>query len=262
MRPGGDSIHRGNEYWEQSRRPWPSLVFLFPLLLGYELGLIWLGSRGQDSVVERGGADDLLRSLLHVIHLDALWWPPVLVVGGLLFWHWLERHPWKCSLETLGGMFAESVLFAFALVLLGQLQSRVFAEFASDEMTLSASNQLTAALLVSDASTLARVLSFVGAGIYEEVIFRLALLPLGTVLLTPTVLPRAWLPAVSALATSILFAAAHHAGPAGEPFELFPFCFRLLAGLFFAALFVLRGFGITAGSHAMYDILVGVLMSE
>ena len=29
----------------------------------------------------------------------------------------------------------------------------------------------------------------------------------------------------------------------------------MLAGLFFAAVFLYRGFGIAAGSHAVYDIL-------
>ena len=62
------------------------------------------------------------------------------------------------------------------------------------------------------------------------------------------------------LATSLLFSAAHYVGPAADTFSLFSFTFRLLAGLFFAVLFVIRGFGVTAGCHAAYDVLVGVLL--
>ena len=59
----------------------------------------------------------------------------------------------------------------------------------------------------------------------------------------------------AAILTSLLFAAAHNVGPYGEPLEAFRFLFRVLAGLFFAAVFLYRGFGIAAGSHAAYDIL-------
>ena len=57
----------------------------------------------------------------------------------------------------------------------------------------------------------------------------------------------------------MLFAAAHHLVPGGEPFQAFDFAFRTLAGGFFAVVFLYRGFGIAAGSHAVYDLLVGIL---
>ena len=56
--------------------------------------------------------------------------------------------------------------------------------------------------------------------------------------------------------TSVVFSAAHYLGPHGDAFEAFSFWFRFMAGAFFAMLFVHRGFGIAAGTHAMYDIFV------
>jgi hypothetical protein len=55
-------------------------------------------------------------------------------------------------------------------------------------------------------------------------------------------------------------AAAHHVGPFGEPFDRYVFVFRLLAGLYFAVVYRLRGFGIAAGAHALYGVVVGVAM--
>jgi len=61
-----------------------------------------------------------------------------------------------------------------------------------------------------------------------------------------------------------MFAAAHYIGQPDEPLDLadilfwFSFLFRFLAGVFFSVLFVYRGFGIAAGTHAGYDILVGL----
>jgi membrane protease YdiL (CAAX protease family) len=59
--------------------------------------------------------------------------------------------------------------------------------------------------------------------------------------------------------TSLIFAAAHHLGAQGEPFQWYAFVFRATAGLFFATLFLFRGFGIAAGTHTAYDMLVGLL---
>ena len=233
-----------SDYWQQSRLPWPSLVFLMPLLIAYEMGVLWLGGRNAGAL--RSGADVWLRGGLEFIGLGVNWLPPLLVVAGLLVWQWVERHPWRVSWETLAGMFAESVVFAFVLMLLGQLQSQLF------PMSLSP----------KQAETIARTLGFVGAGIYEEVLFRLALLPSAFGVLRQTPLPHAWSTSLAVLLTSLLFSAAHHVGPSGEPFDLFRFSFRTVAGGIFAVLFVFRGFGITAGSHALYDILVGVLMVE
>ncbi len=58
--------------------------------------------------------------------------------------------------------------------------------------------------------------------------------------------------------TSLCFAASDDVGPHGEVFRWYTFTFRFVAGGFFAVLFVYRGFGVAAGTHAFYDIFVGV----
>ncbi len=63
---------------------------------------------------------------------------------------------------------------------------------------------------------------------------------------------------VAVLLTSVVFSAAHYLGPHGETFNSFSFAFRFLAGAFFAVLFVYRGFGVAAGTHALYDVFVSV----
>ena len=103
-----------------------------------------------------------------------------------------------------------------------------------------------------------RCLGYCGAGLYEEVLFRLLMLPavawacarFGA---TPGA-AAAW----SVFITSLVFSAAHYVGPLGDTFDLHSFAFRALAGMFFATLFLVRGFGIAAGTHAVYDMLVGL----
>ena len=64
-----------------------------------------------------------------------------------------------------------------------------------------------------------------------------------------------WL-GVLLLIGAVVFSAMHYVGAYGDPFTVPSFTFRFLAGLFFSALFVLRGFGITAWAHALYDVMV------
>ncbi|HEY5504035.1 MAG TPA: hypothetical protein VIK28_02670, partial [Sedimentisphaerales bacterium] len=62
-----------------------------------------------------------------------------------------------------------------------------------------------------------------------------------------------------------LFGAHHHidflTGRAnqGDLFDWAKFAFRTTAGVYFAALFAIRGFGITAGTHAFYDIIATLI---
>ena len=108
------------------------------------------------------------------------------------------------------------------------------------------------------AAPLGQILTFIGAGIYEEVIFRLGLFVGLYLLLRVVQLPRVVAAPLAAVAAALAFAAAHHVGPYGEPMRPDYFVFRTVAGLYFTLLFIARGFGIAVGAHAGYDVLVGV----
>jgi len=233
------------EYWDETRRPWVSLIFLLPLLAVYEIGVLQYGGDQPETV--RNGADTWMRGWLQHAGLMQQFLLPGLLIGGLLAWHLSGRQSWRVTPGTLAGMFAESLIFAFALVLLGQLTDFAFQEVGV-ETTLSTAATSRTALAVT----------FVGAGVYEEVMFRLCLLPccFGAFRLLRLEPTAAALLAV--LSSSLIFSLAHYVGEAGDTFDLFSFTFRLLAGLFFAGLFVTRGFGITVGCHAAYDLWVGV----
>lgn len=236
-----------DDYWSQTRRPLLCLVFLAPLLAIYEAGLLGLDG---DAERIRNGADAWMRSGLAQIGLAHVWLLPGLVVVGLLGWHVAGKFPWRISAETLAGMLAESLLFACLLVVLGQLQDVAFQRWTS-------SNSLSVATAVSDA----RFVALIGAGVYEEVLFRLCLLPACYGLFRLMGLTTGWAAGLAVLSTSLTFSLAHYLGPAADSFTLFSFTFRTLAGAFFAALFVLRGFGITVGCHTAYDLLVGLLLN-
>jgi membrane protease YdiL (CAAX protease family) len=223
-------------YWVESRRPLASLVFIAPLLIAYELGVVWLGVQN--------GADAFMRRLLNVLGFSQHLLLPILMICILLGWHYLSHQPWRLSRGTISGMAAESVLLAICLRAVLSLQKSVF-------------TAMTPLVELSIGDKFKNAVGFLGAGIYEELLFRLILLSLVAWGLL-RVGRKPWIGMiVAALLTSMLFAAAHYVGASGDNFQWFSFIFRFLAGLFFAIVFVYRGFGIAAGSHAAYDLLVG-----
>jgi membrane protease YdiL (CAAX protease family) len=228
-----------DSYWSLSRTPLTSLVFALPLVLAYEGGVLLLG-RGSP----RNGADVWLRQLLDALGFGAYFLLPTLTVLGLLAWHHIEHDRWRFSPAVLAGMAAECVLWAATLVGLARLQDRLW--------------PLAAAAAGGD-GILARLIGFCGAGLYEEVLFRLLLLPLLIWLCERLGASTVTAAIIGLVASSLLFSAAHYVGPLGDAFELYSFTFRFLAGMFFAILFVVRGFGIAAGTHAVYDVLVGLI---
>ena len=96
-----------------------------------------------------------------------------------------------------------------------------------------------------------------GAGIYEELLFRVllvgALAWLGHKVL-------GWRPLVAGVAATVpgalIFSAFHYIGPFGDNWDVYSFVFRSIAGLFFSGLYLLRGFGVTAWTHALYDVFL------
>ncbi len=103
----------------------------------------------------------------------------------------------------------------------------------------------------------ARLMLSLGAGLYEELLFRVALV---SALANGARLVLGWsrttAGAIAVIVGALIFSAFHYVGPYGEDWALQSFTFRAIAGLMFSALYLTRGFGITAWTHAMYDVLV------
>jgi len=99
---------------------------------------------------------------------------------------------------------------------------------------------------------------YVGAGLYEETLFRLLLFSGLWALFLLWDMPSSMAFLLAALSSALAFAGAHHVGVHGEPFHPLVFFFRTMAGLYFGWVFHFRGFGIAVGAHAGYDVMVGL----
>lgn len=240
---------RPTSYWAATRRPFPSLLLVAPLVFAYECGVLWLGKSVPGSV--RTGADTWMRHGLSSLGLSDHWLLPLLLFLILLTWQVLNFYDWRFSPGILAGMVLESVMWAVVLLGISRL---IDVGFCYLEQTGSPLLAVNAGGVEPSVSSL---IGYLGAGVYEETLFRLILVPICFSTLRLLQMPQVLASALAVTGSALLFALAHHAGTPGETFTWFAFVFRWMAGVFFAWVFVLRGFGIAVGTHTMYDILVG-----
>jgi membrane protease YdiL (CAAX protease family) len=166
--------------------------------------------------------------------------PALALIGILLAWHIARRDKWTVQLNTVIGMYMESVLLALPLLALAAALARL---------------RIGPLLAGGDESLINGVVITMGAGIYEEMIFRLVLLTLLSILLVDILGMKKNRAAVLMVVISgLMFSFYHYLGP--EKFVWKTCLFRTLAGIYFGGIFLTRGFGVTAGSHAAYDMII------
>jgi membrane protease YdiL (CAAX protease family) len=228
-------------YFKRTLDPLPCLFFLLPLLVVYEIGTFLYAADPTTGRIQTIRARSILQSIFEHIGISGYSLPVYLVIGILLLWHLIKRDKFAFEPKLYGKMAIESVMWALPLVAL---------------MTLIAKHaHVQAAGVGADPGVKAMLVFSVGAGIYEELLFRLmglSLIRLGLVHFARSKPDHANYVAI--IVTSIAFALYHY-NP-GEPFTFnaaLQYCF---AGVFFSGVYAYRGFGIVVGTHAMYDVMV------
>jgi len=227
-----------------ARRPLPSLLFLSPLLAFYGVGLIWV----RPDLAAR--ADLLLRQALAPLGLTGVLGPTWLVVGILLAWHLVRRDPWRVPMRLLGRMAIETLLLAVPLFVLHAVMSVAFHGGAALAMSSAAGAR------AGGPDWLAIAMASIGAGIYEELLFRLLMVG-GTLWLARKVLRRDS-PGVTVavvLVAAGVFAGAHTLDDPNR-FAWDSFLFRSAAGVYLGYVFAQRGIGVAAGVHIVFDLFV------
>ena len=211
-------------------RPLDALLFLAPLILFAELA-----SRGAP---DRLIASVFLRRFVQLFGPAGLWAPSLAVVVILLATQIASGQSWRVRWKGVGLMYVEAAALCLPLVLLNWA------------IPLGPSRPAGAPVM----ETLALC---VGAGIYEELVFRLILLSLlvmiGVDLLR---LNRTNVAFAGILLTSLAFAFHHYQPIGAETFEVTSFAFRAMAGGYLAVVFWYRGYGPAAGCHVAYNVIL------
>jgi hypothetical protein len=224
-------------YWGATHAPLNCLVFILPFLVLYEIGVAgW----GTDLL-----ARTRLQSFLQQFGASAAHLSAVLVVAVLLAWQAVGRRRWKVDIMAVVVMYAESLVLALPLLGLGLIWGRMAGAAA-----------VPTALAPSAPGLAQDLLGAVGAGIYEEFLFRLAALNvLGLLLLDMLELNEDIGQVVAVLASAVLFSLFHPTVLA--PWQWGKFIYFFVAGCYLALIYMGRGFGVAVGTHIFFDVIVG-----
>lgn len=284
-----------DSYLERTSRPIYAIVFLLPFIVFYELGTILINTDVLNQSQVRVVAFVWLQNLLEYLGfgIKFAWAAPAFAVMVILISQQLtSRKRWRLAFRDIWPMSVECVLLAVPLIVLSLLlnssarrqadvnefvnstvQSRYMlstnerakstVQSAPDGKTMVYCRSAVNYGLQEDTSVdnntlqgrslLADIVTGIGAGIYEELVFRLILISVLMILFQNTLgFERKSSIVISVLLSAGLFSVHHHIS---IPFNWLEFSFRTVAGVYFAVLFVIRGFGVTAGTHAFYDII-------
>jgi hypothetical protein len=219
-------------YLKPSRTLSVSLLAVLPLLAAYEVGILLSGAGVQNH------AGLLVKRMIR--HLGFNVWAGLTAAVSLAFITALVAKTKGPEREFRGYplIILEGAFYGMAL---GPVLDRM--------------QDLFAALASPAGDRGMRLLLYMGAGVWEELVFRFALL--GGVFWATTRILRGS-PAVfgtlAVLLSSFVFAAFHHTGAYAEPLTSRVFAFRILAGGALGVIYLARGLGVCVYTHAFHNL--------
>lgn len=233
-------------YFNQTHSLLYSYLICLPLLLLYE-ALILISQPDSEQVV-RISVDVWIKTLFSYLGKDVLSITLIFValIGLVILYR--ERHRLRdLKPSYFGTMLIEASVYAFLLALI-------------ISTTVSSLLHMIQPEPMEALTTLQQLALSLGAGLYEELFFRVILVSALLYLFTFWT-EKKWLAMGAAMIlAALIFSAVHYIGVLGDPFTMGSFLFRFLFGLALNAIYLWRGFGMAAWTHAIYDLMVVVYL--
>ena len=231
-------------YLLKSRTSFYSFLFTLPLFFLYEVNILFLS--WDDILVVRNGADFLMRNILESFDIYGLYGLGLVFFLGLLVTYIFfikEDQKQEVNVNFLFIMLAESMLWSVVLYFL----LFKFMVLLMNPVGKTILQQVTLAI---------------GAGIYEEFLFRVLLIAgLSGILGFVFMWNKTFKNIIAVVLSGGIFSAFHFMGEYGDFFSMELFLIRFFAGLILGVLYMYRGFGITAYTHSIYDLIVLIRMT-
>lgn len=232
------------DYLARTRELPVNLLFLVPWIALYPLCLV--ASRAP--VENAAGA--WIRGLAATLGRQGLVAAGLLLCGLLCMVVLVRIREAPRDRGVYGGMLVEGLVYGAVLGLIAKVLA---GHFALGRMVPLAADEGLECLR----GTVQQLGLAVGAGVFEELVFRgLLLLGIYALLQHGLGTDRITAGLLAILASSWAFSGYHHWGVGGEPYDAGVFAFRFWAGALLGTIFLTRGLGIAALAHGFYDVLV------
>ncbi len=223
-------------YLKQRHDPLTGLLLTIPVFLLYHLGILAIDLRNGVDLVSTLTFELLDRSLLAYVGVTIGYAAAIALAAYVL------RRRGSIKPAELLPVLGESILLAIVMLVLVGWATNHLVDWQIGPTRMG---------------PFTKVVMAAGAGFHEELVFRVGLFGGGTLVLHKLArLSEAKAAWIAALLSSVVFSAIHYVGPLGDDFQLVSFVFRLLAGLYLAAVYRFRGFAVAVYTHAIYDVIV------
>ncbi len=231
------------QYFSDTHSLLYSFLFSLPLFILYE-ALIVISQPNADQLV-RISVDIWMKTIFTLFGVNAISFSllAVVLLGFIIVYK--ERHRLKdLNFKYFPTLIIESIIYAIVFANISSLLTNLLLNMAATDPI----DQLT---------YLQKLALSLGAGLYEELFFRVILVSLFIFIFNKLFKNQKWASVTAAVVLSaFLFSAVHYTGSMGDLFTLNSFTFRFIFGLILNAIYVARGFGVAAWTHALYDVMV------
>ncbi len=225
------------QYLNSSKSLHYSLILTLPVLAMYELGTIFLF---RDSFFElRNSGEILLRSLFESLGLTN-----PLMVSGILLILFIIVMVRGYKIEKKPGIHANYIVYML-------LESMFWGALIF--IALQLFTQLPLQLITME-EKLSNINLAIGAGIFEELIFRLVVISAILVILERGLTFESQYAIPLAIILSAIIFAAFHLFM--EVYSFPVFSQRVVGGILLGSLFYIRGYGISVYAHIIYNFLI------
>jgi len=227
-------------YWNISKNIYYSILFIMPMLFLYEI-MCWIQYHGMKFQI-RNGADVFIRQLFFSFgHYSELAYSLILLIILLVivYFNWNVVEKGKLKISFLLFMFLESFIWATLFIVLMGVSENIL-------LSILERNIIPEQFYLS-----------IGAGIWEELLFRVGAIGIIIYFMKYTLgYSHLFCVFMAIFCSALLFSLFHYIGQLAYIFTFRSFCLRTFAGIMLGALYVFRGFGITAYTHIFYDMAI------